>query len=336
MSTPALKARAERETLQVLNPFLEVLRSPADIKIPRETLVGALGHFLSSLEGDRLDSFIQDILASPSLWKTLDSAEIQAAVRPAPAAKVAALRPEVKDGWILRNQLPKACEAWLKEVVKAVTRSGLTTNCLVVLIGLLQGIDDVPDIDWGKARVDLEEEIVIALGERFEKNNCDALDLFSSVAEHIDDNRLRALDLRVRILTVLSLTYQQVIPRLNVELFTAIGFPPPPAPAAFPVKTLDMDQLSLVSRGLARSFLAMSEGSSQSQQYAWEELEAFVRRMFDCAAKLQDEFGDYEPRKGGAGEFLQCGPPLTIRMGAPKGCTSRVHHRRMAWCRYHA
>jgi len=198
MATPALKARAERETLQVLNPFLEVLRSPEEIKIPKETLVGALGHFISTLDGDRLDSFIQDVLASPSLWKTLDSAQIEAAVRPAPKLKANALRPEVKDGWIMRNRLSKACQAWLKDVVKIVMRGGsLGNHAVVILIGLLQGLDDADDIDWGKPRVELEEEIVIALAERFEKNSCDALDMFCSAAESIDPARLRALDLRV-------------------------------------------------------------------------------------------------------------------------------------------
>jgi hypothetical protein len=193
----AQRARAEREVLQVLNPFLEVLRSPTEIKIPKETLVGALGHFISTLEGDRLDSFIQDVVSSPSIWKALDHTEIEAAVRPAPTVKVAALRPEVKDGWILRNRLDKACQAWLAEVVKSVTRAGITTNSLVLLIGLLQGLDDVADIDWGKPRISLEEQIVIAVAERFEKNSCDALDLFCSAAENIDSARLRALDLRV-------------------------------------------------------------------------------------------------------------------------------------------
>jgi hypothetical protein len=55
--------------------------------------------------------------------------------------------------------------------------------------------------------------------------------------------------------------------------------------------------------------MALSEGSAQSQQYAWEELEAFVRRMYvDCATKLQDEIGDYEPRKGADGELRYCTP----------------------------
>lgn len=197
MSKAVRRGRTDRETLEVLNPFLSVLRSSDDISIPKETLQGALGHFTSTLVGDRLDSFIQDVLSSPSLWKTLQPHQIQAAVRPAPKIKVEALRPTVKDGWIFRNQLDKAAQTWLTEVVKAMKTTPTSSHSLILLIGLLQGLDDVTDIKWGRPRIDLEEEIVIAIGERLDNNSCDLLDMYCPAADHIDSARLRALDLRV-------------------------------------------------------------------------------------------------------------------------------------------
>lgn len=70
-------------------------------------------------------------------------------------------------------------------------------------------------------------------------------------------------------------------------------------------QALTSKRAGIVSRGLGRVISALSEGSARNQQYAWEELEAFVRRMYaDCATTLQEEFGDYEPRKGADGEWL--------------------------------
>lgn len=199
MATAALRARAERENLQVLNPFLDVLRSPVEIAIPKDTLQGALGHFTATLDGENLDSFIQDVVSSPSLWKVLDGRDVQGAVRHAPTIKVDALRPVIKDGWIRRNQLNKESQAWLSSIFKAIKKTGITDHSIFLLTGILAGLDDEKSIDWGKPRIALEEAIVIALGERFEKNSCNALEMFCSAADHIDMARLRALDLRVSV-----------------------------------------------------------------------------------------------------------------------------------------
>lgn len=284
----------------MLNPFLNVLRSSDPITIPRDTLQGALGHFFSTLSGDRFDSFVQDVLNSTSLWDTLDSHQIEAAVRPAAKVKIEALRPVVKDGWIFRNQLDKAAQGWLSDVIKAIKRVPPTgTHLLVLLIGILQGLDDVLDINWGRSRVDLEEEIVIALGELLDGNSCDLLDLYCSSADHIDPARLRALDLRVSIEPLQLLTLQLIVPRLHVALMTALGFNSTTTKSP----QLNMDEITALSRGLARSFTALSDGGEVSQEYAWEELTAFARRMcYDCVAKIQNDWlsRGSPPPKGGA------------------------------------
>lgn len=98
---------------------------------------------------------------------------------------------------------------------------------------------------------------------------------------------------------------QQVVPRLNLELFSSLGFPPPPSVEAYNDNTVHPDDVDQMSRALARCFSALSEGGPSSQEFAWEELVAFSKRMYaDCATKLVDEMGSFEPSKGSRGKLV--------------------------------
>lgn len=209
MSRPFPQLGGNRETLEVLNPFLQVIRSDAQIAIPVETLKGALGHFVATLEGDQLDSFINDILASKSLWKALGPSGMEEAVRPAPTVKVRNLKPDLKDGWFSRDKLGKACRAWLEQVFIA-SKKPKSDHVVYFYIGLLKGVDDASDIKWGQPREDIEEEVVVALSDRLQPKSVKAkeremeldelepgLESYCKAANHIDAARLRVLDLRV-------------------------------------------------------------------------------------------------------------------------------------------
>lgn len=183
----------------MLEPFLQALRSDKTLTIPKATLLGALTHFLSLLDGDNLEAYVQDLLSSPSLWDAVTTHDIENAVRSAPASKVAILKPKIKDTFFKRNRVAKASQEWLGDLVKDLHKSGNTERTLPILVGILNGISDVKDIDWGKPRLELEDTLVITLAERLEKEkgDVDVLRLFSSVAEDIQPERLRVLDLRV-------------------------------------------------------------------------------------------------------------------------------------------
>lgn len=206
MSRPFPQVGGNRETLEVLNPFLEVLRSNAPITIPLDTLKGALGHFLATLEGEQLDSFIGDVLNSKSLWRALSPIGIEEAVRPAPTVKVRELKPELKDGWFSRDKLGKACRSWLEQIFNA-SKKAKSDNAIYFYTGLLRGLEDVSDIKWGQPREDIEEEVVVGLSERLqpggekaevkEKDLEPALATYCRAADCLDAARLRVLDLRV-------------------------------------------------------------------------------------------------------------------------------------------
>lgn len=183
----------------MLEPFLQALRSDKALTIPKATLLGALTHFLSLLDGDNLEAYVQDVLSSPSLWDAVTPHDIENAVRSAPASKVASLKPKIKDTFFKRNRVATASQEWLGDLVQDLHKSGNTERTLPVLVGILNGISDVKDIDWGKPRLELEDTLVITLAERLEKEkgDIDVLRLFSSVAEDIQPERLRVLDLRV-------------------------------------------------------------------------------------------------------------------------------------------
>lgn len=181
----------------MLNPFLEVLRSTAPISIPLQTLEGALGHFFATLKDDQLITLTQDVLNSTSLWRALGSDGVKKALRYAPGAKVAALRPNTKDTFFKRNQLDKAAQKWLSEVLGAIANAKPPANAPTLYLGLLEGLDDVPDVKWGRARTELEEEVVVAVSEKFEKSGKEAVMYYCEAAKHVKPARLRVLNLKV-------------------------------------------------------------------------------------------------------------------------------------------
>lgn len=290
----------DRETAAVLEPFLQTLRSDKALTIPKATLLGALGHFLALLDGDNLAAYIQDVLNSPSLWDTVTPHDIESAVRPAPASKVAILKPKIKDTFFKRNRVAKASQEWLGDLVKDLHKSGNTARSLPILVGILNGISDVKDIDWGKPRLELEDTLVITLAERLEKekSDLDVLRLFSSVAEDIQPERLRVLDLRVSLLCFAQTDFQTLTPELQDALFRSLE----PGSAAYAQdKLADAEDFSI---GLSSAIEALAKGGSKSQEFAWSQVEAFTRRMFLSSEVFDLEWsGLSKPLIGGPGEF---------------------------------
>lgn len=193
----ATTSQADRETLNVLNPFLEVLRSTAPIPIPLPTLEGALWHFLATLQGKQLDSYVEDVLSSVSLWRALGQDGVRRAVKIAPGAKATTLKQTTQEGIFKSNSPDKAAQKWLANLLSAVKKAKSTTHSFEFYLGLLEGVGDSRGVKWGQPRTELEEEVLIAAAEKIEKDEDGALDYFCAATPHVKPDRLRVLNLKV-------------------------------------------------------------------------------------------------------------------------------------------
>ncbi|BEJ03819.1 hypothetical protein CcaverHIS641_0109940 [Cutaneotrichosporon cavernicola] len=316
-----------RETLEILNPFLQVLRSDGPIPIPINTLKGALGHFLATLEDEQLDGFVTDILNSKNLWRTLSPSGIIEAVRPAPVVKVRNLRPDLKDGWFTRDKFGKACRTWLEQVFTA-SKKVKSDNAVYFYVGLLAGVDDAEDMKWGQPRQDIEEEVVVALSERLyprtseEKRKQEeelepALKTYCQAAGHVDAARLRVLDLR------------KVAPQLHDAIFQSLGYPS----IAGGRPKLDLQLTKELSRGLSQTIIALSQGGDRNQVFAWDTATAYVARMLDCGEGFQKEWTkrtapasgsiEWERQKEALASFTQVTWPVVETMLEPHSYGSK-------------
>jgi hypothetical protein len=70
-----------------------------------------------------------------------------------------------------------------------------------MIMGLLEGLEDNRSVEWGEARAQLGEELVIAIA-----STCSAerLEMLSVAAATVDESRLKALDLEVSYVLLLD------------------------------------------------------------------------------------------------------------------------------------
>ncbi|KAL1412969.1 hypothetical protein Q8F55_000718 [Vanrija albida] len=305
--------REDQELQAVLEPFINVLRSPGPITIPTETVQGALTHFIGSLQDSQLDTFVDDILSSTSLWETVKPDVVRECVRSAVPTKVASLRKTSKDTFWRRNVLDKDAQAWLAQVQHDVHNvKGAEEKGQVFLTGLLQGLDDVTGVEWGKPRVDLEEELVIAMSDTFDAKSTDAVKLFCEVAPHVDAARLRALNLR------------EIMPFLHVALFSALGFALDKSSLEIYPSVVDAPKVASLSHGLSVAISALLEGGPTSQQYAWQAARAFTFRMYEVVQDMEKRYpnltknsAEWERRKSSLLSLLAVSWPVVQLMLDP-------------------
>ena len=196
--------QSSKDYLTVFTPFLELLRSPSPITLSQETLLGAITHFLSTLPSHDLISFTSTLVESPSLWKsdTRRQEELRHAIRLGVPAKVNGANHELRNSYFLRIKQQRSARRWLSDVSKAMMTSKASTGRNVALVGLLEGLSDVSNVDWGRSRVRVEEEIILGLSsiqsDQDEKTQQE-LKLVCASILYIAEERVRVLDLKVRI-----------------------------------------------------------------------------------------------------------------------------------------
>lgn len=195
-------SQPEEDIQAVLPPFLNLLRAASPITLPRETLCGAITHFLSTLSQPDLTGFTEIIVSSPSLWDKqaghVDA--VRNAVRLGVSGKASSIDQELQDRYFSDIRQRRAAMSWLRRVSKSIIGSPESIGRTQSLVGLLQGLGDIPNLDWGSARVDVEDEAVMSLApllKGLENERQEGLKLLCTVIDHISVERLQVLDLEV-------------------------------------------------------------------------------------------------------------------------------------------
>ncbi|WVQ66477.1 uncharacterized protein L199_004658 [Kwoniella botswanensis] len=249
------------DLLSILPQFLTTLQSPTSISIPPATLLGAITHFLSQLDSPHLQDFISAITSSPTLWlhNGISAEDIRNAIRLSIPARLSKIHQETADVYFKETRRRRKAREWLGVWLDSLSDDQDGTGAIQMRIGLLQGIDDMPEIDWGDGRTKLEEMMVLSLAGKLESSSDpDTSDLIA-VIPHIALERLQALDIKIESnlyqeLGHFSLSSETIVPNL--------------------------------SRALARSFEVLHSGGPSSQRHAKERMISFCEQMQNMAQSL--------------------------------------------------
>lgn len=191
---------SQDDTLAVLPTFITLLRSPSPTTLPNPTLLGAITHFFSSLNRAHLKGFILELISSQSLWDTptISVAEIRDAIRLSVSAVVSRIAEEKKNAYFPHYRTAAKARSWLEHVLKSIlSSSNASLKPLHVLVGALEGLDDVQTVDWGHSRVKLEEEVILRLTGCIDKHMDGNLVLLCTAIPHLDVKRAGVMDILV-------------------------------------------------------------------------------------------------------------------------------------------
>ncbi|WWC95389.1 hypothetical protein V866_002251 [Kwoniella sp. B9012] len=260
-STPPIS-----DLLSILPQFLTTLQSPTSMSIPPATLLGAITHFLSQLDSPHLHDFISALISSPTLWSHNDiSAEdIRNAIRLSIPARISKIHQETADVYFKETRRKRKAREWLGVWLDSLSDDQDGTGVIQMRIGLLQGIDDMPEIDWGDGRTKLEEMMVLSLAGKFESSSEPDIGDLIAVIPHIALERLQALDIK----TVTS--------QIESNLYQELDHFSPSSETIVPN----------LSRALARFFEVLHSGGPSSQRHAKERMVIYCKHMQDKAQSL--------------------------------------------------
>ncbi|WVW86715.1 hypothetical protein I302_108769 [Kwoniella bestiolae CBS 10118] len=258
------------DLLSILPQFLTTLQSSSPISIPPPTLLGAITHFLSQLDPPHLNEFISTLVSSPSLWSQggLSTREIRNAIRLSVPARIAKINQETTDVYFKNSRRRRRAIEWLDTWLRALPEEQASAGAGQVQIALLQGLDDVQDMDWGNGRVKLEETVVLSLAEMPEDTTTLHMQGLVGVIPHIALDRLQALDMNT-----LSAHIERY---LYVEMDRFNGSTGEDIPS--------------LSRALARSFEVLHSGGPSSRKCAREKIIRFCVDIGQRAEKLESEW----------------------------------------------
>nr|KIR46902.1 hypothetical protein I312_03795 [Cryptococcus bacillisporus CA1280] len=261
------------DTLAVLPAFITLLRIPSPTTLPNPTLLGAITHFFSSLNPAHLKDFILELISSQSLWDTpsISAAEIRDAIRLSVTIVVSRIAEEKKSVYFSHYRTAAKARGWLEHVLKSVSSSSDSSlKPLHVLVGVLEGLDDVQTVDWGHSRVKLEEEVISRLAGCIDKHLDDNLVLLCTAIPHLDVKR-------AGVMNILDLSTV-----LEKHFYTLVRHPQGD-------NSDGLDNLALISRALARSFIIVESGGPSSRDHLWDILSRFCSIIGDIGRQLGKE-----------------------------------------------
>ncbi|ODO00725.1 hypothetical protein L198_03051 [Cryptococcus wingfieldii CBS 7118] len=243
------------ETSSLLDPFLALLDDPAPSNVPAQTLLGAITHFISTLDDAQLARFIASLARSLSLPKTngVSSEDIRAAVKLGVVGLVMRMENEKKGVYFGSYRRSKAARQWLDGVLHATRTTKDTVGPRTqVLIGLLQGVEESQTVDWGQARVKLEEKVVLALSGDEQTGDLEPLCV---AMPHVGVYRLLALDL------------QPLSDKIADHIFVLLA------------GQQDLDQIPIYASALSRSYVALYSEAASNRRHTLQAMSLFCQRM---------------------------------------------------------
>lgn len=125
-------------------------------------------------------------------------AEIRDAIRLSVSAVVSRIAEEKKNAYFPHYRTAAKARSWLEHVLKSIlSSSNASLKPLHVLVGALEGLDDVQTVDWGHSRVKLEEEVILRLTGCIDKHMDGNLVLLCTAIPHLDVKRAGVMDILV-------------------------------------------------------------------------------------------------------------------------------------------
>nr|XP_019009159.1 uncharacterized protein I206_05805 [Kwoniella pini CBS 10737]OCF47940.1 hypothetical protein I206_05805 [Kwoniella pini CBS 10737] len=258
-SVSGLPTPQASDTLDLLPQFLDILRSSSPNSIPPQTLLGAITHFLSQLEPPYLEEFTQALICSPSIWRNADinRSDLRNALRLSVSSKINKISQDTRNVYFADSRKRRKAREWLDCLNKVSSDSENTSRKLDLYLGLLQGVNDVEEIDWGKGKVKLEEEVVMALSQEPQNPVLDDNLAMCAALPLINIDRLRILDIQ----SIANNLESSMLRRFRPQENTASA------------------DLPDFARALGRSFEVLHSGGPSSQENARQRMMKFCERI---------------------------------------------------------
>ncbi|KAK8849513.1 hypothetical protein IAR55_004847 [Kwoniella newhampshirensis] len=261
---------SQSDSEAILPSFLAILRSSSPISIPTQTLLGAITHYLSTLQRPLLTELVETISTSSSLWNSpgIPLEEIRNAIRVSVPTKIALIEDETKEVYFAQSRKRRRARIWLKDVLNPINDVESCETRLQYLVSLLEGVSDVSNVDWGAERVRLEEEVVLGLADALDRESSSGMMMLYVAMPNIDVSRLSALDMA------------ELSPRIHSSLVELVKF-----------KSGQklQKEAPIISRALARSFDVLEHGGPTSQHNAWETMRSFCMEIRGVGEALEKE-----------------------------------------------
>lgn len=187
---------------ELLSKFIDQLSSKNPISLPRETILGAVSHYISTLPSTELKSLLEAISTSRLLWDTPSHRQrTREAISLGVSGALGRLASEPGSSKWWKWSSPTT--AWLDDLAKVVTDSeGIRRMDMIAAI--LSATDERrrnPSSTRceGKQRENLEDEAVMAIAEKMgsepgiDKEETDS-GLLCEMVDALDEAKVRILD----------------------------------------------------------------------------------------------------------------------------------------------